>query len=127
MKNNKITRLGFFLRKIRMDELPQLVNIIKSDMSFVGPRPLLIEYLKIYNKKQLQRFNVPQGLTCLSQIKGGNMLQWKRKLTFDIIYTKNKNLCLDLKILFITLIILIKSFFSKETDANVIVKFTKEN
>ena len=127
MKYNKITKLGFFLRKIRMDELPQLVNILKNDMSFVGPRPLLIEYLNIYNKKQLQRFDVPQGLTCMSQIKGGNMLKWKRKLTFDIMYSKNKNLCLDIKILLLTFFILVKSFFSKETDANVMIKLTKEN
>ena len=127
MKYKKITKLGFFLRKIRMDELPQLVNILKNDMSFVGPRPLLIEYLNIYNKKQLQRFDVPQGLTCMSQIKGGNMLKWKRKLTFDIMYSKNKNLCLDIKILLLTFFILVKSFFSKETDANVMIKLTKEN
>tara|TARA_B100001057_G_scaffold272605_1_gene272903 strand:+ start:1024 stop:1590 length:567 start_codon:yes stop_codon:yes gene_type:complete len=127
MKNNTITKLGFILRKSRLDELPQIFNVIKNDMSFVGPRPLLVEYLSLYNKKQLQRFEVPQGITCISQINGGNKLSWKRKLTFDIAYIKNKSFCLDLKIMFFTFIIFIKSFFIKETDANVIIKFTKDN
>ena len=127
MKKNSITRLGFILRKSRLDELPQIINIIKNDMSFVGPRPLLVEYLSLYNKKQLQRFDVPQGITCISQINGGNKLSWKRKLTLDIVYTKNKSLCLDLIIMFFTFIIFIKSFFIKETDANVMIKFNKDN
>ena len=127
MKKKSITKFGLILRRSRIDELPQLINIIKNDMSFVGPRPLLVEYLNIYNNKQLQRFTVPQGLTCLSQIKGGNMLNWKRKLTFDIMYSKNKSMCLDLKIIFITFFVITKSFFIKETDANIIVKFTKDN
>ena len=127
MKNNSITKFGFILRKSRLDELPQIINIIKNDMSFVGPRPLLVEYLNLYNKKQLQRFDVPQGITCISQINGGNKLTWKRKLTLDIVYTKNKSLCLDLIIIFFTFIIFIKSFFIKETDANVMTKFTKDN
>ena len=127
MKKNSITKFGFILRKSRLDELPQIINIIKNDMSFVGPRPLLVEYLSLYNKKQLQRFDVPQGITCISQINGGNKLSWKRKLTLDIVYTKNKSLCLDLIIMFFTFIIFIKSFFIKETDANVMIKFNKDN
>ena len=127
MKKNSITRLGFILRKSRLDELPQIINIIKNDMSFVGPRPLLVEYLSLYNKKQLQRFDVPQGITCISQINGGNKLSWKRKLNFDIIYVKKKSFIVDLLIIFKTLIILFKSLFDKETGANVMIKFNKDN
>ena len=91
MKLNKITNVGSVLRRLRIDELPQLFNIIKNDMSFVGPRPLFEEYLSLYSLDQEKRFTVPQGLTCFSQIKGGNKLSWKRKLNFDVIYVKKNH------------------------------------
>ena len=123
MKNNKITKIGSVIRRIRLDEILQLINILKNDMSFVGPRPLLEEYLKLYNKRQLKRFKVPQGITCIAQINGGNKLTWKKKLIYDNLYVENKSFCLDIKILFMTALKFIFSLFDKNTEANIIKKF----
>lgn len=123
MKYDKITKTGSVIRKLRLDEILQLINILKNDMSFVGPRPLLEEYLKLYNKKQLKRFTVPQGITCFATINGGNKLSWKRKLIYDIKYVDNSSFCIDVKILFITALQFVYSLLDKKTDANIIKKF----
>ncbi|WP_279062271.1 undecaprenyl phosphate N,N'-diacetylbacillosamine 1-phosphate transferase [Campylobacter lanienae] len=94
-------RLGEFGKKLRalsIDELPQLFNILKGDMSFIGPRPLLIEYLPLYSKAQKRRHNVRPGITGLAQVNGRNAISWREKFEFDIYYADNLSLILDIKI-----------------------------
>ena len=100
--SERITKVGNILRNYSLDELPQLFNILIGDMSFIGPRPLLEEYLPLYNKEQAKRHNVKPGLTCLSQINGRNSINWDKKFQFDILYVNNYSFFMDLKILFIT-------------------------
>ncbi len=96
--NFRQTRLGNFLRKTSLDELPELINILKGDMSFIGPRPLLIEYLKLYNKRHKKRHNVKPGISGLAQINGRNSIDWKTRLDYDIYYVENFSIWLDMKI-----------------------------
>ena len=94
-------RLGEFGKKLRalsIDELPQLFNVLKGDMSFIGPRPLLIEYLPLYSNEQKRRHNVRPGITGLAQVNGRNAISWKEKFEFDTYYANNLNLILDIKI-----------------------------
>lgn len=98
----RITKFGNILRKSSLDELPQLVNIIKGEMSFVGPRPLLPEYLSLYSLEQLKRHNVLPGITGWAQVNGRNTISWSEKFKLDIWYVENKSLLLDLKIIFLT-------------------------
>lgn len=94
-------RLGEFGKKLRalsIDELPQLFNVLKGDMSFIGPRPLLIEYLPLYSNEQKRRHNVRPGITGLAQVNGRNSISWKEKFEFDTYYADNLNLILDIKI-----------------------------
>lgn len=94
-------RLGEFGKKLRalsIDELPQLFNILKGDMSFIGPRPLLIEYLPLYSKEQKRRHNVRPGITGLAQVNGRNAISWREKFEFDRYYADNLSLFLDIKI-----------------------------
>lgn len=94
-------RLGNFGKKLRalsIDELPQLFNILKGDMSFIGPRPLLIEYLPLYSKAQKRRHNVRPGITGLAQVNGRNAISWREKFEFDRYYADNLSLILDIKI-----------------------------
>ncbi|MBQ3167459.1 undecaprenyl phosphate N,N'-diacetylbacillosamine 1-phosphate transferase [Campylobacter sp.] len=94
-------RLGEFgkrLRALSIDELPQLFNVLKGDMSFIGPRPLLIEYLPLYSNEQKRRHNVRPGITGLAQVNGRNAISWKEKFEFDTYYANNLNLILDIKI-----------------------------
>lgn len=92
---SRLTRLGRFLRKTSLDELPQLWNILRGDMSFVGPRPLLPEYLPLYNARQASRHSVRQGLTGWAQIKGRNALDWQTRLELDAQYAEKASLLLD--------------------------------
>ncbi|MBR2159441.1 MAG: undecaprenyl phosphate N,N'-diacetylbacillosamine 1-phosphate transferase [Campylobacter sp.] len=94
-------RLGEFGKRIRalsIDELPQLFNVLKGDMSFIGPRPLLVEYLLLYSKEQSRRHNVRPGITGLAQVNGRNAISWKEKFEFDTYYADNLSLILDIKI-----------------------------
>ena len=100
--SERITKIGSFLRSNSLDELPQLFNILIGNMSFIGPRPLLEEYLPLYNEEQSKRHNVKPGLTCLSQINGRNSINWDKKFYFDVLYVNNYSFLMDLKILFIT-------------------------
>ena len=102
-------------RKFKLDELPQLINIIKGDISFVGPRPLYTRYIELYNSSQKKRLNVKPGLTGLAQINGGNKLQWVKNLNLIHIMLKIK-IFLDIKILFKTLILLISNIFSNSNN-----------
>lgn len=100
--HQRITFIGKFLRNISFDELPSLFNIAKGEMSFVGPRPLLEEYLEFYTFEELKRHNVKPGLTGWAQINGRNKISWEQKFNFDIWYVKNQNFILDFTILIIT-------------------------
>ncbi len=105
---HRITFLGKFLRKTSIDELPQLLNVLIGDMSLVGPRPLLPEYLPLYNSHQKLRHNVKPGITGWAQINGRNAISWNEKFELDIWYVKNQSLFLDLKIILLTVFKLFK-------------------
>jgi sugar transferase EpsL len=98
----RLTPFGQFLRKFSLDEYPQLFNVLKGDISLVGPRPLLMEYLPLYTKEQLARHNVRPGITGWAQINGRNAISWEEKFKLDVWYVNNNSFLLDLKILFIT-------------------------
>lgn len=98
----RVTKLGRFLRAASLDELPELINVIKGEMSLVGPRPLLIQYLSIYNKEQIRRHEVLPGVTGWAQVNGRNSLTWNEKFNLDVWYVDNRTFLLDLKILFLT-------------------------
>ncbi len=98
----RLTGFGKKLRSSSLDELPELINIIKGDMSFVGPRPLLMEYLPLYNDRQKKRHNVRPGLTGWAQINGRNNMSWQQKFEYDVWYVENQSFWLDIKILFKT-------------------------
>lgn len=108
LDHERITRLGSFMRKTSLDELPQLFNVLKGDLSLVGPRPLLIEYLPLYNEKQKKRHNVKPGITGWAQINGRNAISWEQKFDYDVWYVENWSLLLDLKILALTFAKVIK-------------------
>ena len=101
--NERLTNFGLFLRKTSLDELPQLFNVLKGDLSLVGPRPLLVEYLSLYNEEQKKRHDVKPGITGLAQVNGRNAITWKQKFEYDVWYVDHVSLKLDLKILFLTL------------------------
>ncbi|MFJ8234249.1 sugar transferase [Ureibacillus sp. NPDC094379] len=98
----RLTKFGQFLRKLSLDELPQLWNVLKGDMSFVGPRPLLVEYLPLYSDRQARRHEVRPGITGWAQVNGRNAISWEQKFEYDVWYVENQSLFLDLKILFLT-------------------------
>lgn len=98
----RLTAFGTFLRKTSLDELPSLFNVLKGDMSLVGPRPLLMQYLPLYNNFQKRRHEVKPGITGWAQINGRNALSWPKKFELDVWYVDNQSFWLDLKILFIT-------------------------
>lgn len=105
----RITSFGSFLRKTSLDELPSLLNVIKGDMSLVGPRPLLTEYYPYYKNSELKRFNVRPGITGLAQINGRNSISWDKKFLLDVHYVDNMSMLLDIKILFKTINKVVKS------------------
>jgi lipopolysaccharide/colanic/teichoic acid biosynthesis glycosyltransferase len=104
----RLHNIGRFIRNHSLDELPQLINIIKGDMSFIGPRPLLIEYLPLYSKIHIKRHDVLSGITGLAQINGRNSISWSKRFDLDIKYVENISFLLDIQILFNTIIKVIK-------------------
>lgn len=114
----RLTNWGKFLRKTSLDELPQLWNILKGDMSLVGPRPLLAEYLPLYSKEQARRHDVLPGLTGWAQVKGRNAISWEEKFEFDVWYVDNQSFLLDLKIIALTALkVLNRSGINQEGSA----------
>jgi len=105
----RLTRFGKILRKFSLDELPQLWNVLKGDMSIVGPRPLLKEYLHLYDNLQSRRHEVRPGITGLAQVNGRNAISWEQKFEYDVWYVDHRSLGLDIKILFLTAFKVIKS------------------
>ena len=104
----RLTKLGAFLRKTSLDEIPQIINVIKGDMSFIGPRPLLVEYLPYYTEEEKLRHSVRPGITGLAQINGRNNTTWEKKFSYDINYVKNISFLLDAKIAFLTIVKVLK-------------------
>ncbi|WP_339709554.1 sugar transferase [uncultured Kriegella sp.] len=100
--HERMTKIGKFIRKTSLDEIPQLLNVIKGDMSLVGPRPLLVSYLPLYNKEQSRRHDVKPGITGWAQINGRNAISWEDKFKYDLWYVKNISFMTDLKILWKT-------------------------
>ncbi len=99
----RLTKVGKFVRKYSLDEIPQLINVIKGDMSLIGPRPLLPEYLTLYNKEQQKRHNVRPGITGWAQVNGRNAISWKQKFEYDVWYVENLTFALDVNIILKTL------------------------
>ena len=100
--SERLTSFGRFLRSTSLDELPELWNVLKGEMSLVGPRPLLMEYLPLYSKKQARRHDVKPGITGWAQVNGRNAISWEEKFKLDVWYVDNHSFWLDLKILFLT-------------------------
>ncbi|WP_275531730.1 sugar transferase [Exiguobacterium sp. AT1b] len=99
----RLTKSGSFLRATSLDELPELFNILKGDMSFIGPRPLLVEYLELYSPDQKKRHNVRPGLSGLAQVSGRNLLTWEEKFSLDLEYVKNVSFITDIKLFLLTI------------------------
>lgn len=107
---DRLTKIGQFVRKTSLDEIPQLLNVLKGDMSLIGPRPLLPEYLSLYNSEQRKRHNVRPGITGWAQINGRNAISWQQKFEYDVWYVNHLSFILDLRILFMT----VKKVFIRE-------------
>ena len=123
----RITPYGSFLRNYSLDELPEILNVFKGEMSFVGPRPLLMQYLKIYNEDHSRRHDVRPGITGWAQINGRNSISWKEKLDLDIWYIENKSFFLDFKILLATFNkVLMKEGINQDSERSMKL-FTKED
>lgn len=109
--------VGEWIRRLSLDELPQLFNVLKGEMSFVGPRPLLIEYLELYNDEQKKRHNVKPGITGWAQVNGRNAISWEQKFIYDVWYVDHQSFLLDMKILWLTLLKVVRrSDISSETS-----------
>lgn len=120
----RITRVGKFIRKASLDELLQLINVIKGDMSIVGPRPLLVKYLPLYSEEQAKRHRVRPGITGWAQVNGRNAISWEQKFALDVWYVNHISLATDLKILLLT----VKKVFRQEgisaSESNTMPTFT---
>jgi len=123
----RLTSLGKFIRKTSLDELPQLINVLKGDMSIVGPRPLLPEYLQLYNKSQKIRHKVKPGITGWAQVNGRNAISWTKKFELDKWYVENISFKLDFKILLLTVLKVIKSEGINAENTVTTEKFTGNN
>jgi len=123
----RLTKVGSFVRKTSLDEIPQLINVLKGDMSLVGPRPFLAEYLPLYSDYQKQRFDVRPGITGLAQVRGRNRLKWTHKLRYDVFYTKHVSFGLDLWIMLQTILKIFKVNDVNQSDEVVADKFTGFN
>lgn len=106
--DTRLTTFGKIIRRLSLDELPQFFNVLKGDMSFIGPRPLLIEYLVLYNEEQKKRHNVRPGITGWAQVNGRNSISWEEKFKLDEYYTENISLVLDIKIVWLTIMKILK-------------------
>ncbi len=122
--SERLTSFGKLLRSTSLDELPELLNVLKGEMSFIGPRPLLVEYLDLYNEEQQHRHDVRPGLTGLAQVEGRNLLSWEERFKLDIEYVNNLTLIEDLKILFKTIKVVFKREGVSSTTSQTMEKFT---
>jgi len=120
----RLTPFGQFLRKYSLDELPQLFNVLKGDISLVGPRPLLMEYLELYTPEQARRHEVKPGITGWAQVNGRNAISWEEKFRLDVWYVDNRTFWLDIKILFLTVIKVLKKEGINQSEYVTMEKFT---
>ena len=123
----RITKAGNFVRKSSLDELPQLINVFKGDMSLIGPRPLLVKYLPLYNENQARRHEVRPGITGWAQVNGRNAISWNEKFKYDVYYVDNCTFFIDLKIIWLTMK---KVFFRdgiNQTDSDTMETFNGTN
>ena len=120
----RLTTIGKFIRKTSLDELPQLINVIKGDMSLVGPRPLLVEYLPIYNEFEKKRHAVKPGITGWAQVNGRNAISWDQKFKYDVWYVEHLSFKLDVKILWLTFLKVLKSEGISGEGSQTMKKFT---
>lgn len=120
----RMTRIGKILRKTSIDELPQLFNIIKGDMSFIGPRPLLTEYLSLYSPEQMRRHEVLPGISGWAQVNGRNTLTWEQKFAYDIYYVDHYSFLMDMKIFFKTIENVLRQDGINSENDNTMKKFT---
>ena len=125
--NQRITKAGKIIRRLSIDELPQLLNVIKGDMSLIGPRPLLFKYIPLYSAEQLRRHDVRPGITGWAQVNGRNSISWKQKFDFDIFYVDNLSFILDIKILWKTFIKVIRTEGVNQTLDKPMQPFDGEN
>lgn len=122
--DKRLVGVGKFIRSTSLDELPQLFNVLKGEMSFVGPRPLLIEYLDLYNDKQKRRHNVKPGITGWAQVNGRNAISWEQKFEYDVWYVDNQSFLLDMKILWLTFLKVVKRSDISSSSSVTMEKFT---
>lgn len=122
--SERLTRLGRFLRSSSLDELPELWNVIRGEMSLVGPRPLLMEYLPLYSPEQARRHDVCPGLTGWAQIQGRNSISWQEKFALDVWYIDNRSFWLDTKIIFLTILKIIRPTDITAPNEATMPKFT---
>ena len=120
----RLTKTGIFIRKYSLDEIPQLLNVIKGNMSLIGPRPLLVEYLLVYNEEQKKRHSIKPGITGWAQVNGRNAISWESKFEYDIWYVKNISLIVDIKILFLTVYKVFKKDGIYSADNDIVPHFT---
>lgn len=123
----RMTTLGRVIRKLSIDELPQLINVLKGEMSLVGPRPLLFKYIPLYSTEQLRRHEVLPGITGLAQVNGRNSISWTKKFQLDIEYVNNVTLALDLKIMFRTVLKVLKSEGVNQSESRPMLPFNGKN
>lgn len=123
----RMTPIGRFVRSTSLDELPQLLNVLKGDMSLIGPRPLLEKYIPLYSKDQFKRHNVRPGITGWAQVNGRNNISWKKKFELDIWYVENQSLLLDIKILWMTLMKVINRKDITSEDPSTFQPFNGKN
>ena len=122
--DKRLVGIGKFIRSTSLDELPQLFNVLKGEMSFVGPRPLLIEYLPLYNQKQKRRHDVKPGITGWAQVNGRNAISWEQKFDYDVWYVDNQSFWLDIKILWLTFLKVVKRSDISSSTSSTMEKFT---
>ena len=125
--NKRLKGFGKIIRSLSLDELPQLFNVLKGEMSFIGPRPLLVEYLELYNEEQKKRHDVLPGITGLAQVKGRNAISWRKKFKYDVFYVKHLNFCLDLYIIYLTIIKVLKREGINQNENTTMEKFNGRN
>ncbi|WP_040203807.1 sugar transferase [Neobacillus jeddahensis] len=120
----RITAFGLFLRKFSLDELPQLINVLKGDLSLVGPRPLLMEYLPLYSKEQAKRHLVKPGITGWAQVNGRNAISWEEKFQMDVWYVTHHSILLDIRILYLTIKKVVRSEGISQANHVTMTRFT---
>ncbi|MBC5773015.1 sugar transferase [Pontibacter sp. KCTC 32443] len=123
----RLTPLGAFLRATSLDELPQLINVVKGDMSFIGPRPLLVEYLHLYTEEQRKRHHVMPGITGWAQINGRDKISWEKKFELDLWYVENISFRTDIKILCKTVLEILRALIARKYEHVSVPKFSGTN